>query len=379
MFDPPLEQGFRPKVRAADGINELCLGDGTVNASLYIKPITGLETCNTGMTGFQRVRNYDKGALISFTAKELLDWAGFPDGLDSVNTQVQTSPPCDVNAAACTGTPSLRITGITFEVRVVFNGSIGVPGSAAPAASIEVTPILGWHSLGDEMPIVTEGATAVDPSSGVAVGAAAPDVPLGTTHINKYKRGIHIDLSFSGSVYVFDPTYFLATLASWVIYISICGSIIQLLLTNLLGYTSKVYRGLTNEFVSVEKVHQQKSAEALVAAAAYLAINERIVAAKAKSADVEQAAALDPDAISRNAVRGAFTESGLSEADAATLMQNVVASIGKLDFDTLANASSATAKNISIDHVSHHSRQLAMGKGENAKRVLPVPQLQPTM
>ena len=128
------------------------------------------RTENSDISSVQDCRDRTVGdsSKVRFTVNELLKWSGI-DSLDDLNQLVTTSSDCSAARArsdggtGCSGRASYRVTGITFDIDVHFSGTIGalhtVFGWPEPSAEIRVTPILGWHSVGDDMPLETGALT----------------------------------------------------------------------------------------------------------------------------------------------------------------------------------------------------------------------------
>ena len=142
---------------------------------------------------------------------------------------------------------------------------------------------------------------------------------------------------------------------------------IQIIVTTALGYTSRVYRAVTFESVSVEKVHRQKAVGALATAAAFLKLREAAAAADGWTEDAKGAA--------RQGVHDAFVAAGMDSTEAWALTANVLQP-GKaevLDYEAFSNLSSSLANEISIQDVSTHTKL-----GEPGTKVSPAPELHPT-
>ena len=115
-----------------------------------------------------------------------------PTGRDRGETDPDPNVAFDVRWRVATTPPTS--TAVDPDARPVTEGSrqpmapdSTVFGWPEPSAEIRVTPILGWHSVGDDMPLET-GALKEAGSGGSSAHA-----PYDTVHTNRYRRGVHLD------------------------------------------------------------------------------------------------------------------------------------------------------------------------------------------
>jgi len=256
------------------------------------------------------------GEQVAFSAAELLEWAGFPHGLETADAVVT-----DQYATDASGNPSLRITGISFEVRVLFTGSL-YDQSRPIEANVHVTPIQGWHAIGSDMPITLDGS--------------------GESHDN-YRRGVHVRVSFGGSVTNLDLVTAVTVVAAYSVFLGFISLVINYVVVTFLGYRSRVYKDVTSEKLTVDRIHQAKAAQAIVSAAAFMALDP-------SEGDGSEA----PEAV-RQAVETILEKVGLPKEQVAKIAQHALTRSGKgssITFDDLADASSSTAPNIHIHDVA---------------------------
>ena len=317
--------GFRPQVRLGD---VALPADGYVPLSLYVKRVDAAAGEWTYIKEVQRA-----GDVLTFLVAEMLEWVGFADGLDSRDESIGN----ETHQDGRTGNPSLRITGVSFEIRITIHGTV-----ERPLASVYVTPVDGWHALGDDW---TLNDLSVTHAAAVASGEASYGDDYGV-RINNYRRGVQFNIAeISGTIEVFDAYTFLTNIASWFVYLGMASMVTRYAILHLLGYTSRVYRGLTSERVSVSTAHEHKSAEALLHAAVYQLVIER---AKA----LAKSDGLDENAAMRTASQQMLGDSGLT-SDAASAL---VANLPQVGFSSLSSSASTVVRNIEITEVAEHSR-----------------------
>merc|ERR1719198_1535241 len=89
------------------------------------------------------------------------------------------------------GNPSLRITGVSFNMRAIFDGVLG----SDLTCNIYIEPVLCWQAIGFD--------THYEQSTTSA----------------QYRRGVHMSLSYGGTIKVPNPFYVITSIASLFVYV----------------------------------------------------------------------------------------------------------------------------------------------------------------
>ena len=138
------------------------------------------------------VKSFAEGALVTFTISELMQATGI-SSLDATDPVVAADNPTAV------GNPSYRITGIAFEIRVVYEGSISrFASNRPPHAKVHVKAVPGWHSIGDD--------AFQDDEHYLGSGSGATgreESPTGDSY-SIYRRGVHMHITFGGEIGFID-------------------------------------------------------------------------------------------------------------------------------------------------------------------------------
>merc|ERR1712216_791782 len=159
-----------------------------------------------------------------------------------------------------------------------------------------------------------------------------------------------MQISFGGYVSDFDAMYLSTQVASQLVYLGVFLVIIEMIISFGLGYTSKVYRAVKSEVVSVEDVHAQKSHQALLMALTYLNLKSL--------ADKEAGASGDGDGdssqIGRKLVHDAFVKVGMPDTECWALAQNVLPPhrVETLTYSQLSNTADSLARAITLREVA---------------------------
>ena len=318
----------------------------TVVKADKIDPMTGL------VTGEQVVLStIQAGATdyINLNIKTLIEECGLGK-LDEADPVIQSDYP------SATGIPSYRITGIQFDVRVIYSGSLW-DATRPPKATVHIQPNLGWHSRGE---LVYQDDEEFLPGP---LGAAQQNTSHDTYSV--YPRGVHLKISFSGSFGEFDGLYIVSQLATLVVYLGVAGLITRYMVLWLLGYTSRVYRESVKEVITVDNVHAKKASQAIISAVTFA----KLRADAAARADETKTGG----AYFRQTVLEELKNAGLDDIEARGIAQ-VVAPYGAIEFnkfvDRAATLSSLGVKDVADFVVKAESKKL----GAEA-----VPTLQPTV
>merc|ERR1712137_818284 len=78
-----------------------------------------------------------------------------------------------------------------------------------------------------------------------------------------WKRGIHFNIYFSGTVHYFCSTYILSVVTDITVTVGLVNIIIGFLTLSAFGYMSKVHKSFTKEWVSNQDFHKRIAVKAL--------------------------------------------------------------------------------------------------------------------
>ena len=142
----------------------------------------------------------------------------------------------------------------------------------------------------------------------------------------------------------------------------------------MLGYTSKVYRNVVREEASIRKVHQQMSAQAIIAAAAYEHLRRRQEDTVAMPRGRRTTRTLGPNSGSdqwgATLVKRLSAGGMMAESHAAAIALHAVP-FGTLTAEELINSSASVADRIPIALMAKHTRNMArgvVGQGTSKRR-----------
>ena len=179
----------------------------------------------TGEVELVQEREAGSQISIGFSAHELMQWARLD--LDDPDPTVATGT---YSRKPRVGNPSFRMTGIVFDVRVIYSGNLKGEGYAfetdenglqvfEPEANVYITPVGGWHSKGPDVQFVEYPS---DPSKKEF-----------TMH-DRYARGVHIRVTFGGAIEFnsqeFEFIYFTTQLAGVLVYFSLASTLVTCIL-----------------------------------------------------------------------------------------------------------------------------------------------------
>ena len=279
----------------------------------------------------------EAGNAIQIPVEKLFEWTGIGD-LDSGDPVVKDQYPLH------TGTPSYRITGVNFDLRVVYTGSLTSTqypwlapflDSQPPIATLKISAQGGWHS---------QGGMGHGDNEHFMRGAAHANFTVEPETFSVYPRGVHIRVTFGGSVGRLVPTHLMTQFASLVIYSGLAALIVHWLVLRCQGYASWVYRASKREVITVDQVHQKNAAQAIIAATAFATIK--------KIADQRQSSSGTGGAYFRQSVVDELKEAGMDDAEARAVA-HTVASYGALEFNKFVDRSSYQSK-VTVAKMSEH-------------------------
>lgn len=313
-----------------------------------VDPATGVPVSSD----FQLVRTIAAGSPVSLTVSELLQMTGLGT-LDDVDPVVVATYP------DTTGTASYRITGIAFDVRVVYFGSIsrfryGNP----PRAQIRVSVTPGWHNTGDDVHFDDEHYL------GLGSGEVEREQPRTGDTYSVYKRGVHIKISFGGSIGWIVPMFLITQIAATLFYIGICATIIHFFILRVMRYASRVYRESVGEVITVEGVHDKKGVQAIIAAVAFNHLQSK--------ANMRAEAAGTGGAFFRQALLDELSVAGVPDEMSKGIAQ-LVAPYGAVDVGKFIDCS-AYQSQLTMTEVGERVNEV-QAKSEGA---IAVPELKPT-
>ena len=264
----------------------------------------------------QEIKIIPPGDLIALSVAEMIQWIGLND-IDSPDPELA-------------GGPSLRLSGISFDLRLLYSGSVSaVANDRRPSATLKIVPSFGWQSR-------TE-ITHVDDEQYLGVGSGPAGYEEAQTHdtYSVFPRGVHMRITFGGTIGDIDFLYLITQLSALIIYIGLAAIVTETCVKFLLGYKSRVYRESIGEVVTVANVHAKKGTQALIAATAFNKLRQDA----AQRADE----AATGGAFWRHTVIDELTSAGMAHEEAVGLSQ-VVAPYGFLHFDKFADRASTQSQ-----------------------------------
>ena len=255
---------------------------------------------------------------IELKLDQLLQYSGL-GSLDTPNPAVAAEY---ATYPSTSGNPSLRITGVNFQVRVIYSGSLQPHfGAKGLHATAKITTQLGWHSVQD----LAHGKKDL-------IGDVTNQTRVSTT-----SRGAHFHITFGGSVGVFDGLAVVTALANVSVFLVASSLLVQWILLFLVGYKSNIFYNSAREEITVQEVHTQKAVQALIAATTLSALRAR--AEESAKADLGNIDAGNGNAFIRTAI-GELKAAGASDTEAQGLAKILQLQGETGDFHTFADSSS---------------------------------------
>ena len=241
--------------------------------------------------------------FLGFSVSELLQAAGFTDGLDTTDGDLILGP-------GRSGNPSLRITGVAFSVIITFVGSL-TDEDRPVKVEVDILPQTGWHSVapGGRLMDVTDQATGE------------------SMMVDRYARGVRVSFTFESDVGMFSWRHVVAQAAELLVFLVAGRAVVDLFAVHFLGAASKVYAATSSDSVDVKSVYKRSALQAVVAAASFAAIKRQWERDDAEAKDGGSATSVPNDA--PQAEGGSFTEKErrergvVSEQDVLRLLREV--------------------------------------------------------
>ena len=261
-----------------------------------------------------------------------------------------------------TGNPSLRLTGISFDVRIIYAGSLDPAFGAQPLhATCKITTKLGWHSVQD-----------------LAHGDSLQFGGVNSTSISTTSRGAHFRVSFGGSVGVFNLLFVVTALANISVFFVASSLVVQWTLLHFIGYKSHIIDNAANEVITVDGVHAQKAAQALIAATALSKLRQDL---QDRHVATSAAGQTEHDDMGASAFADMLTEelkrAGASDEHARGIVQILRKrgmTQGQVDFNSFVDSSSYQST-VKIARVSTKALHPAANNTHHSMRSVSVPNL----